>query len=218
MNLNELAVKHGSDKRGEVHDYARLYEQYLHPRKNDPLRILEIGVFGGSSLKMWRDFFPNAHIVGVDINPDSVKYAENRVSIEIGDQSNKDFLKSLVKKYEYFDIIIDDGSHATAHHVASFEALKHGLRGNGFYIIEDLHTCYWPAYSQGMNSIDKIMVPLIHDVQIHGLNGYGNYDGPAAQADESEHGYRDAISKATFDDVLWEYIHFYKSIVFIKKR
>lgn len=218
MNLEQLAVKHGSDKRGEIHDYARLYEQYFAPIKDNPITILEIGVFGGSSLKMWRDYFPNAKIVGIDINPDSVKYAEERVSIEIGDQSDTLFLHSVVKKHGPIDIVIDDGSHATWHHKESFNFLEHFVSRGGFYIIEDLHTCYWPAYSQGYNSIDSLLVPVIHGVQQHGLNGYGNPEGPAAKADTSEHGYQDAIEKAELYDMVFEYIHFYKSIVFIKKR
>src|SRR5688572_3890428 len=163
--MNNLAVKYGSDKRSEIHDYARLYEAYFKARKHDRLTILEIGVFGGASRKMWKEYFPNAHIVGIDINPDSIRYQENRVSIQIGDQSDKDFLSGLITKYGKFDIIIDDGSHATAHHIASFNVLNHALSEGGFYVIEDLHTCYWPAYAQGLNSIDTLLVPIIHNVQ-----------------------------------------------------
>ena len=90
-----------------------LYEIFLNKYQNSNIKILEIGVFNGDSLKIWREYFTNAIICGFDI--DDKKISIPGVDILIGDQTDPIFLSSLLNKYKNFDIIIDDGSHVSKH-------------------------------------------------------------------------------------------------------
>jgi Tfp pilus assembly protein PilF len=88
-------------------------------------------------LKVWKAFFTRAHIIGVDINPTCARFADDRVSIEIGSQDDPGFLLELAAKYPP-SIIIDDGSHRTDHVIYTFERLFPSLLPGGIYIVEDL--------------------------------------------------------------------------------
>src|ERR1051325_11492314 len=68
-NLAWLAAVYGTDKGATMHRYVDLYEKYLAPRRRTATAVLEIGVHQGASLRMWRDYFPHAEIVGLDVEP-----------------------------------------------------------------------------------------------------------------------------------------------------
>jgi hypothetical protein len=144
--LNELFNKYRSDKgniHGPKHKYAKFYESFLSDKREDIGLILEIGVCGGRSLKTWYDYFPNANIIGLDIDDKSI-YNNERVFTFILDQSNEDQLKHFVNeciKKEYkFDMILDDGSHHMFDQQITFGYLFPLLKSGGIYILEDLHT------------------------------------------------------------------------------
>ena len=111
--------------------------------------MLEIGIGGyttsdgGNSLKMWRDYFSQAIIVGLDIEP---KPPMEGCFIEQGDQSDPRVLHHLGKTYGPFDIIVDDGSHRPDDIVQSWVILWDYLKSGGWYCVEDLQTAYWPDY------------------------------------------------------------------------
>src|SRR5690606_8535669 len=99
--------------------------------------LLEIGVMDGASLRMWRDFYPDAEIVGVD----NLRTPEvDGVTVLKGDATDWDLLKTLGT----FDVIVDDGSHMTADQQRTFEWMYPALNPGGWYILEDLHTSYTP--------------------------------------------------------------------------
>lgn len=132
--LQEIADKHKPNK--QLFNYIPLYERYLTSRRLSAKSILEIGVLGGNSLRMWKEYFSNAQIYGVDINPKCINSIEKRIEIRIGDQNDEEFLKVLPWN---LDIIIDDGSHKPIHMIKTFEYLfKEKLNRNGLYIIEDM--------------------------------------------------------------------------------
>lgn len=108
--LDDIGRAYRTDKASGVHDYCRKYEKYLPFKRNDNLKIFEIGVLGGLSLKMWKDYFYNSHILGIDIVSECKKYEEERISIEIGSQIDENFLQDICKTYGTFDMILDDGS------------------------------------------------------------------------------------------------------------
>lgn len=141
-NLDEIGIRFGTDKSSTGHDYLNFYERFFAPIRNKSLKILEIGVFEGASLSVWEQYFPNATIVGADINISTVRFAKSRVQIEIADQSNLEDLVSLGTKYGPFDIVIDDGSHVWDHQITSLRTLFPFVRNGGIYIIEDLQTNY----------------------------------------------------------------------------
>lgn len=143
--LTELANKYGTDKgtmAGLGLGYTTFYEPYFDPVRDEPVRLLELGVadprFRGASLKMWEEYFSRAEIVGVDINPEAEKLATKRVRIAIADQGNGFTMAELACRYGPFDIVIDDGSHRLQDVVTSFMALWPWVRGGGVYFIEDM--------------------------------------------------------------------------------
>ncbi|MFT9435621.1 MAG: hypothetical protein ABF592_03480, partial [Acetobacter syzygii] len=130
-------------------DYFKVYDREFSRFVNARPRILEIGVYLGASLKLWKNFFgEGCFILGIDLNEQCLKYQspDENIFVEIGDQSNKEFLKHIVDRYGPFDIIIDDGSHIASHQIASFTNLFYeGLKVGGVYLVEDLECMYWAS-------------------------------------------------------------------------
>ena len=138
--------------------YFPIYERHLAGWRNKDIVVLEIGVAGGGSAQMWNRFFgPRARVVGIDIDPSCAQHAKMGVSIRIGDQADPVFLAELVKEFGPPDIVIDDGSHRMEHVQKTFLHLYPLMPKNGVYIVEDLHTAYWPAYGGGVNSPDSFI-------------------------------------------------------------
>lgn len=135
--LNEIGLLYNSDKVSEHHNYLDLYDKYFKKTRFDSNEILEIGVLNGDSVKMLRDYFENSIITGVDIE-DKRHLISDRIKILQGDQSNRTFLNSFDD--DFYDIIIDDGSHKMEHQQLSFGVLFKKLKKGGIYVIEDLHT------------------------------------------------------------------------------
>ena len=86
--------------------------------------VLEFGVSQGGSLEMWKEYFgPGVRLFGVDINPECRRFEEDGVRILIGDQGDRDFLRSIAKTLPPIDILIDDGGHMVEQQIATFEEL-----------------------------------------------------------------------------------------------
>lgn len=153
--LDRLANKYKTDKGSiyyNAHAYAHIYERYFEPMRHQPITLLELGLLrhdvqihnpGGPyddtpSLFMWREYFPNATIIGFDI-ADFSRVPEIRgVKIVRGDMGNPDDLMSLVDNGP-FDIIIDDASHTSHHQQIALGTLFPYLNSGGYYIIEDVN-------------------------------------------------------------------------------
>lgn len=127
--------------------YERHFASY---REAGNVHMLEIGVFQGGSLELWRKYFgDDATIFGVDINPECAKRVDAPNQVRIGSQDDPSFLRSVASELGEIDIILDDGSHVAKHQLASFDVLFPLLRDGGIYVIEDLHTAYWPGGYEG---------------------------------------------------------------------
>lgn len=144
-DLDDLARRHRTDKgtapaRGlTAKGYTLTYERLLAERRHEPLRLLEIGVRTGASLRMWEGYLPRAEIVGVDIDPACMAHATERAWVVIGDQADPDLLDDLVATGG-FDVIVDDGGHRLDQITASFGRLWPTIRPAGWYAIEDLNS------------------------------------------------------------------------------
>lgn len=138
--IKELFFSHEKNIVHKWHHYLDIYDKWFSPYKNVPIVIMEIGVYMGGSLQIWKKYFhPQSIIVGLDINP-SVKIMEKeKFKIIIGNQNDIQVLNSIDYK---FDIIIDDGSHIQSDIIASFENLWDKLNFGGIYVIEDVHASY----------------------------------------------------------------------------
>ena len=155
-DLNQLAQLCGTDKWGS-HWYTQHYQRYFEHLRKAHLNLLEIGVggyaseYGGESLRMWKAYFPNAKVVGIDIE-DKTRFSAPRIDIRVCDQTDADGLVKLSNQYGGFDIIVDDGSHISDHVIKTFHILFPLLSSNGIYAIEDTQTSYWPDWGGGMNN------------------------------------------------------------------
>jgi predicted O-methyltransferase YrrM len=141
MLLCQLADKYRCDKSPAIkHSYTPFYDGLLSARRMQIRAVLEIGVFRGASLKMWRDYFPQAHIVGVDIQPECKHVVEDeRVSIQIVDNRKwKEMRQSALDISAQYDLIIDDGNHSPGSQICSVQALLPLVAPGGLFIIEDI--------------------------------------------------------------------------------
>lgn len=149
--------------------YLEVYERFFQRFIDTPVKILEIGVEEGGSLQLWKEYFGDkCEIVGIDINP-KTKFEEPQIKVEIGSQTDANFLSEIENKYGPFDIIIDDGSHLQMDVLNSFSFLYPKLKKGGVYIIEDMHTAYFHGYGGGITSpynFITIASRFIHDTNI----------------------------------------------------
>ena len=148
--------------------YFPIYEKHFTPIRNKPSKILEIGILNGGSLEMWRYYFPEATIVGIDINPLCKQHEQEGINVRIGDQTDEKFLQSLIDEFGAFDLIIDDGSHHVAHVNKTFQFLFPKLADDGIYFIEDTHAAYWDSHGgsikepESINNVAKGMIDSIN--------------------------------------------------------
>ena len=155
---------------------TEIYPVYFDPFKNDKITLLEIGVKYGASLRVWKDFFPNGLIYGIDIEK-SYALTEDRIKTFTGSQADTKFLKKIVKEVGKFDFIIDDGSHLSTDQITSFDYLfEHGLKAGGTYFIEDMDQDFGINTSKEHKKINggqttemlkEYIVPLLKSVR-HG--------------------------------------------------
>jgi hypothetical protein len=137
--------------------YFEIYDFYFSRFRNKDIKLLEIGVDRGGSLQMWKEYFgKEAKIYAIDANP-KVFFEEDQVSISIGSQQDRVFLKDFVKTNGTFDIIIDDGGHRMNQMIISLEELYPALNDNGIYLIEDVHCSYYERFGGGLKKEDTII-------------------------------------------------------------
>lgn len=213
FTLDELAQKYGTDKSSEHHNYAVLYERYLQglPELG---ALLELGVFKGGSLRMWRGWLPLWKIVGLDIEP---KNKIEGITILEGDQAEPLVTTALGETHGPFDVIIDDASHLSSLTIASFEQLWPFLKPGGWYVVEDTHMAYHEQfYGQREARFNPDQRP--HGAQrtamqfLRRLADEANFDPASKEGDLS-----------LFPREFWlgyevEEVHFHYNICFVRKR
>ncbi|MBF0124458.1 MAG: SEL1-like repeat protein [Magnetococcales bacterium] len=151
--------------------YFPIYEKHFARFVGQPITFIEIGCGAGGSLQMWRRYFgPHATIIGIDINPMCKYFEEEQIFVRIGSQQDESFLQAVLDEFGTPDIVLDDGSHVQGHVVATFNYLYQRVSNRGVYMVEDLHTAYWPEYEGGLRhrgSFIELCKDLVDD-----LNAY----------------------------------------------
>lgn len=206
--LTEIATRHGTDK-WAGHRYAQHYDRHFGPFRDRPISILEIGIggyadprAGGQSLRMWKEYFPHARVYGLDIH-DKSSLDEDRIKTVTGSQDDPACLQRLLDLSGGFDLIVDDGSHVSAHVIAAFSYLFPRLNADGIYAIEDLETSYWPSFG-GSSELDGRSPTAINHLKslVDGLH-FEELDRPGYQP--------------TYTDRHVTSLHFYHNLCFIQK-
>jgi hypothetical protein len=145
--LQALGVKNITDK-ADVHhsfkgvSYLDVYESYFAPVREQTRVVLELGVLAGHSLMTWRDYFPNAEVWGIDIDPACNMNHGPRTHVVTGSQADPEAIAKAAPGQE-FDIVVDDGSHLVVHLIESFKLIWPRVRPGGYYVMEDLGCTYF---------------------------------------------------------------------------
>lgn len=212
MTLDELAIKYKTDKSSALHNYTEKYDRHFSHLRDKEIKVLEIGIQDGFSLKTWKDYFTKAHIYGLDV-VDCRQMDEDRITTIQGSQNDLGALQRLNEQYGPFDIIIDDGSHISSDMRISFDFLFPFLKNGGVYVVEDLHCCYWPNFSERTYDFMDRLKELLDRVNSRGKCGLAEIDNL-----EQDGFYRQgSLGPMDWWDRSIEAIHLYRSIVFFDK-
>ncbi len=219
-NLEKIAIKNGTDKSSDIHNYCEKYYKYLPFQRYDKMNILEIGVLNGNSIKTWREYFYQSKIIGIDINPDCKQYddRDNNIHIQIGSQDDHVFLNDIMREYGPFNFILDDGSHMNEHVIYSFEHLFQSVKSGGVYAIEDIGTSYWKEYGGGLKEPQTSMEyfkNLADDVNFRGVINFNKPNVHARREDWCEENIKNEQPDCRTDI---ESITFLNGIILIRKR
>jgi hypothetical protein len=167
-----------------AHTYSNVYTQLFTPIRDMVQAVFECGIgtndmgvqssMGvkarpGASLRVWRDFFPHAEIIGADIDR-NVLFEEDRIATAYIDQTSPqaiaDFFAGLnLHADEIFNIIIDDGLHTYDASINLFENSYKYLQRNGYYVIEDAELDDIPRFNEFFSSrtgmkVDYMLMPM----------------------------------------------------------
>lgn len=137
--LLNLMLKHQTDK--ALHRFDVAYAAFFDARRHQVQNVLELGVKHGASLRVWEEYFPEARIFGVDVEPLKPKFLQQlqRTRFFMGRQTDEALLTEVCAAAGSFDLIIDDASHRADDQVASLRYLWPYLKQHGVYVIEDTH-------------------------------------------------------------------------------
>ena len=162
--LNTLSDKYGSDKgtRGKTtqiqrwpsHTYTDIYTFLFEHSKNSVKLVLECGIGSndekitsnmtsrgvpGASLRMWRDYFQHAEVVGIDIDVKAL-FEEDRITTYQVDQTDSASIHDFIhrSRISEIDLVIDDGLHEFHAAKNLFENVFPLIRSGGIYVIEDV--------------------------------------------------------------------------------
>jgi cephalosporin hydroxylase len=179
--------------------YFDIYDRHFRAFRGRDVHVLEIGIYSGGSLDMWRDYFgPKATIYGVDIEPDCRVYEKDGVKIHIGDQADRSFWNEFRRKVPRLDIVIDDGGHEPEQQIVTLEELLPLLNPGGIYLCEDVHGSRneFAAYAQGL---------------AHKLNDFD----PSEFPDDAD---RRIVCKCTPFQSTVSSVHFYPFVTVVEKN
>lgn len=167
MTLDDILTEEGADKQSRLHNYSPAYENQLGPFTAIPIRLLEIGVYQGASIRSWLRWFPNGQITGIDLDPfaiSNVRYQHYQ-----GDAANYSFLSRVAADRGPFNVIIDDASHRNDHQAFAFFSLWQHLVEGGAYVIEDIQPWFDEDQESAYNGHWQ---PFVKNV-LGDLNEYG---------------------------------------------
>tara|TARA_E500000318_G_C3526656_1_gene198715 strand:+ start:599 stop:1165 length:567 start_codon:yes stop_codon:yes gene_type:complete len=158
MKLNDLILntspKFRTDK-GTRHSYTDYYDTIFHEYRTKQINILEVGIYHGSSLYLWDNYFlhKDTKIVGLDIRDNIYTDLKNKYSNKVSYVTGKNYyieenIPEEIKNTKW-DIIIDDGSHELQHQLDFYSIYEKLLKEDGILIIEDIQSI------ENLNTITK---------------------------------------------------------------
>lgn len=203
MTLDALALKHGTDKSSAHHNYAVIYEQYFKHLQHEPILFVTAGIggyentnIGGHCLRMWREWFTKARIIGIDLYKKS--FAIPGVEIMQCSQDNE-YMSEICRGANIF---IDDASHRNPLTLKTFDLVWPVLAPSAFYVIEDVESswCTADGWAQGCSDPYDYNAKTAFNLAVHLANGI-------------QYSHKELESRKDVESV-----HFHKNVVIIKKK
>jgi len=151
-----------------AHDYVRHYR-----RMSPPAKVLELGVWHGGSLELWRELWPDAIVVGVDLAiGEQARYAAQRADAKVlvGDVTKKETWLEL-EAFGKFDLVVDDASHRVSSMTRALELGWGSVAPSGAWAIEDTCCAFWPEFADA--SLLEYVDARIRDLHWHGEREHG---------------------------------------------
>lgn len=163
--FSDLCDKYGSDKSSNLresqiypwapHNYGIFYTTYFSSLRYKIMNVFECGIgtnnpnlvssmttsgIPGASLRVWRDYFPNALVLGADIDRE-ILFSDKRIITSYVDQTDISSIQSLFRstKENFFDLMIDDGLHTFVGGSTLLTNAFPYLKEGGIYAIEDIN-------------------------------------------------------------------------------
>jgi len=164
--------------------YFKIYEDIFEKYKNKSIVLVEIGVYQGGSLFMWRDYFGSAaRIIGIEANPFAIELNEHGFEIYIGDQSDPEFWKKFFAEVGNIDILIDDGGHWNEQQIKTLCYCLPYINNGGTLVVEDTQTSFynWMGNPSKYSFIEyiKYLVDVLHsrnsEMKDYKINDHKNY-------------------------------------------
>lgn len=159
--------------------YFEIYHRHFARFVGTKVNVLEIGIYSGGSLGMWRAYFgDDSHIFGVDIEPACKSYESKDVTVFIGDQGDREFWRKFKGSVAGIDILIDDGGHTPEQQQITLEEMLPFLRPGGVYLCEDINgatnrfTAFAAALVDELNGINGSKTLSDFQSTIHSIHFY----------------------------------------------
>lgn len=167
LTLKQICSLYNTDK-NTYHSYVdQIYEDLFRELRPSVKKLLEIGVDSGASLFMWKEYFDNAKIYGIDEKDCPAAHNRDRIQFLAEDAYRHDTMGKLPSD---FDIIIDDGPHTLDTMTFTIKEYLKKINNNGILIIEDLQDFHW-------SNILRKHVPENYNVEVRDLRKIRNrYD------------------------------------------
>lgn len=132
--------------------YNKVLTEDFNSRVN---RVLEIGISDGRSILLWRDYFTNAEVVGIDIDQCNLLNNQPRITQLTTNAYNLSLLPTLGK----FDFIIDDGPHTVESQLFFLNNYPKLLNPGGIIVLEDIIVeRALPSYEQIAKNYGRVEV------------------------------------------------------------
>jgi len=142
----------------KISAYFPAYVQMFSHLRGTRCTFIETGILDGGSLFMWREWLgPHARIIGIDLNPETVKWRADGFEIFIGDQGDPDFMRQTLDTIGDFDALLDDGGHQSFQQIVT---LREAIRGRN-------HAC--------VIAVEDTATSFMKDFANHGTHSFLNY-------------------------------------------
>ncbi len=135
--------------------YFDIYHRHFSKFVGHEVHVLEVGIYSGGSLRMWREYFgKGCRVYGVDLNKACMAYKDEGIEVFIGDQADRSFWTRVKHAVPTIDILIDDGGHLPEQQRITLEEMLPYIAPGGVYVCEDIHGLLntFAAYVQGLAS------------------------------------------------------------------